>query len=74
MWGVKRPLVYSYAFVSASLTIKRLTMDLASIFRSFQELTDVTEKVTFLKQLATLNLPYDINYDALIAAWERNEN
>jgi hypothetical protein len=49
-------------------------MDLTSIFRDFRALETVTEKVTFLKQLATLNLPYDINYDALIAAWERNEN
>lgn len=49
-------------------------MDLASIFRDFRALENVTEKVTFLKQLATLNLPYDINYEALIAAWERNEN
>ena len=49
-------------------------MDLTSIFRDFRALETVTEKVTFLKELATLNLPYDINYDALIAAWERNEN
>lgn len=49
-------------------------MDLTSIFRDFQALETVTEKVTFLKQLATLNLPYDINYEALISAWERNEN
>jgi hypothetical protein len=49
-------------------------MDLTSIFRDFRALETVAEKVTFLKQLATLNLPYDINYDALIAAWERNEN
>ena len=49
-------------------------MDLTSIFRDFRALETVTEKVTFLNQLATLNLPYDINYEALIAAWERNEN
>lgn len=49
-------------------------MDLESIYRDFQALASVTEKVTFLKQLATLNLPYDINYEALITAWERNEN
>ena len=49
-------------------------MYLTSIFRDFQALASVTEKVTFLKQLATLNLPYDINYDSLISAWERNEN
>jgi hypothetical protein len=49
-------------------------MDLTSIFRDFRVLETVAEKVTFLKQLATLNLPYDINYEALIKAWERNEN
>ena len=49
-------------------------MDLTSIFRDFRALETVTEKVTFLKQLAKFNLPYDINYEALIAAWERNEN
>lgn len=49
-------------------------MDLTSIFRDFQALTSVTEKVTFIKSLETLNLPYDINYASLIAAWERNEN
>jgi hypothetical protein len=48
-------------------------MELSSIFHDFRALETVTEKVTFLKQLATLNLPYDINYEALIAAWERNE-
>jgi hypothetical protein len=49
-------------------------MDLTSIFRDFRALETVTEKVTFLKQLATLNLPYDIHYEALISAWERIEN
>lgn len=49
-------------------------MDLATIYRDFQALETVTEKVTFLKSLATFSLPYDINYEALIAAWERNEN
>ena len=49
-------------------------MDLTSIFREFQALETVTEKVTYLRAIATLNLPYDINYEALIAAWERNEN
>lgn len=49
-------------------------MDLQSIYRDFQALETVAEKVTFLKQLETLNLPYDINYNALIEAWERNGN
>lgn len=49
-------------------------MDLTSIFRDFQALASVTEKVTFLKTLETLNLPYEINYEKLILAWERIEN
>jgi hypothetical protein len=48
-------------------------MDLETIFRHFQALENVTEKVTFIKELETLGLPYDINYASLIAAWERNE-
>jgi hypothetical protein len=49
-------------------------MTLEYIFGAFRALETVTEKVTFLKQLETMNLPYDINYEALIAAWERIEN
>jgi hypothetical protein len=48
-------------------------MDITSIFREFQALETVAEKVTYLKSLSTLSLPYDINYEALILAWERNE-
>lgn len=47
-------------------------MDLISIYKDFQKLETVAEKVTFLKSLETLNLPYEINYLGLIAAWERN--
>jgi hypothetical protein len=49
-------------------------MDITSIFREFQALETAAEKVDYLRSIATLNLPYDINYEALIAAWERNEN
>ena len=49
-------------------------MDLTSIFREFQALETSAEKVAYLRAIATLNLPYDINYEALISAWERNEN
>ena len=49
-------------------------MDITSIFREFQALETAVEKVDYLRSIATLNLPYDINYEALIAAWERNEN
>jgi hypothetical protein len=49
-------------------------MDITSIFREFQALETSVEKVAYLRSIATLNLPYDINYEALISAWERNEN
>lgn len=40
------------------------------IFEAFKALTSPTEKVEYLHGLAKLNLPYDINYAALIAYWE----
>jgi hypothetical protein len=49
-------------------------MDITSIFREFQALETSVEKIDYLRSIATLNLPYDINYEALISAWERNEN
>jgi len=49
-------------------------MDITSIFREFQALETAAEKVDYLRSLSTFSLPYDINYEALIAAWERNEN
>jgi len=49
-------------------------MDITSIFREFQALETSVEKIEYLRSIATLNLPYDINYEALISAWERNEN
>jgi len=45
-------------------------MDKQFIFDAFDELETVWDKIQFLKELQRMNLPYDINYDALIAAWE----
>jgi hypothetical protein len=45
-------------------------MDKQFIFDAFDELESIHDKVEFLKDLQKLNLPYDINYDALIAVWE----
>jgi len=45
-------------------------MDKQFIFDAFDELETVWDKVKFLKELQRMNLPYDINYEALIAAWE----
>jgi hypothetical protein len=55
------------------LKVKVATMDLAYIYATFKALETVTEKVTFLKELETLSLPYEINFSGLIAAWERIE-
>lgn len=49
---------------------KEMKMDKQFIFDAFDELDTVWDKIQFLKDLQKMNLPYDINYDALIAAWE----
>lgn len=46
-------------------------MDKEYIFSEFKKLDSVWDKIQYLKDLQKLNLPYDINYEALIAAWER---
>jgi hypothetical protein len=46
-------------------------MDLPYIYATFKALETVSEKVTFIKELETLNLPYEINFAGLVAAWER---
>ena len=45
-------------------------MDKQFIFDAFDELETVWDKIQFLEDLSRMNLPYDINYEALIAAWE----
>ena len=45
-------------------------MTKAYLFESFKALDSVEAKVEFLRSIAKLNLPYDINFDALISAWE----
>mgnify|MGYP003336589888 CR=1 FL=1 len=41
------------------------------IFESFRALKTIDEKIDYLRGLATLNLPLDINIDNLIKAWEQ---
>jgi hypothetical protein len=48
-------------------------MTLEYIFQSFRALETVAEKVTYLRELETLALPYEINFQALITAWELSE-
>ena len=64
----------SYGMDPATTIMRTITMDLQYIYATFRSLETVTEKVTFLKELETLNLPYEINYTNLISAWERNGN
>ena len=45
-------------------------MTLDYIFETFKALDSAEAKVEYLVGLAKLNLPYDINYEALIKAWE----
>jgi hypothetical protein len=45
-------------------------MTKAYLFETFKSLNSVEAKVEFLRSIAKLNLPYDINYEALILAWE----
>jgi hypothetical protein len=45
-------------------------MTKAYIFESFKALPSAEAKVEFLRSIAKLNLPYDINYDTLIKFWE----
>ena len=48
-------------------------MTIEYIFQSFRALEIVAEKVTYLRELQTLALPYEIHFDALIRAWELAE-
>lgn len=46
-------------------------MNLTDIFTEFKALPSAEAKVEYLRSIATLDLPFDINYEALISAWER---
>jgi len=45
-------------------------MTKAYLFETFKALNTVEAKVEFLRSIAKLNLPYDINYENLIKVWE----
>jgi hypothetical protein len=40
------------------------------LFETFKSLKTVEAKVEYLRSIAKLNLPYDINFDTLISVWE----
>jgi hypothetical protein len=41
------------------------------IFSDFKNLKTAAEKVEYLKQLSTLNIPFDIKYENLIKVWSQ---
>jgi hypothetical protein len=46
-------------------------LDLDYIFESFKNLETATDKVEFIKSLRERDLPFSINYENLILAWEK---
>lgn len=46
-------------------------MNLSDLFAEFKSLPSAEAKVEYLRSLAQLNLPYEINYEALVSAWEK---
>jgi hypothetical protein len=45
-------------------------MQLEDLYREFQGLDSIYEKIEWLQEMSRINLPYDINWDGLIRAWE----
>jgi hypothetical protein len=45
-------------------------MTLAYIYATFQSKAEVADKIAYLRELELMNLPYELNYSSLIAAWE----
>ena len=45
-------------------------MSLAYIFETFKAFELNVDKVSFLKELKSMDLTFDINYDKLISYWE----
>lgn len=45
-------------------------MDLNYIYHKFKELGSIEERKSFLMEMKELNLPYEINWDNLVEAWD----
>lgn len=45
-------------------------MTKAYLFETFKALSTAEAKLEFLRSIAKLNLPYDINFENLIKVWE----
>jgi len=46
-------------------------LDLSYIYKSFQELDNINDKIAYLQSLENLNHNYDFNIKNLITAWEQ---
>jgi len=49
-------------------------LDLSYIYKSFQELDNINDKIAYLQSLEKLNHNYDFNIANLVAAWEKLGN
>ena len=48
-----------------------MSLSLDYIYKKFQELDNINDKIAYLQELSNMNLSYDINYDKLIEAWQK---
>ena len=46
-------------------------LELSYIYKSFQELDNINDKIAYLQSLEKLNHNYDFNIKNLITAWEQ---
>jgi hypothetical protein len=44
-------------------------MNLADIYREFQGIESIPEKIQYLRDSSWQGLPFDINWEGLIQAW-----
>jgi len=49
-------------------------LDLNYIYKSFQDLDNINDKIAYLQSLEKLNHNYDFNIANLVAAWEKLGN
>ena len=48
-----------------------MSLSLDYIYKKFQELDNINDKIVYLHELSNINLSYDINFDNLIQAWQK---
>jgi len=49
-------------------------LELSYIFKSFQELDNINDKIAYLQSLEKLNHNFDFNIANLVSAWEKLGN